>query len=289
MLAIAILAGLSACTSVNSSSVKSHRDAGTKRSYDRPAGDLYDASLLAIHDLQQTEDWKELTITEQDRDRGVIIAERHLDSRVIPGVGMKDAFGIFIDAQPYDRSEVTVVRMSSDQVPGDVGTSVGSFARGEGVLFPAIDAALATIPKKPSAPAPAQVAAAAPPAVGAQSSKSVAPVEHGAPPAGRQAQSQSAPFAGAPAGPGSAGALMDRVYQQLRASGEWRPLVREVGESGAEEIRIGKWARITTDGNRVALHVREAKGAAASSARLALELNQAGFQVDVQEEGAERR
>ncbi|HYC23311.1 MAG TPA: hypothetical protein VEI94_11430 [Candidatus Bathyarchaeia archaeon] len=285
-----ILAGLSACTSINTSSVKSHRDAGTKRSYDRPAGDLYDASLLAIHDLQQTEDWKELTITEQDRDRGVIIAERHLDSRVIPGVGMKDAFGIFIDAQPYDRSEVTVVRMSSDQVPGDVGTSVGSFTRGEGVLFPAIDAALATIPRKPSTEAPAQTAAAAPPAAGVQPSRSVAPVEHGAPPAARQAQPPIAPSAAAAqAGPGSAGALMDRVYQQLRASGEWRPLVREVGESGAEEIRIGKWARITTDGSRVALHVREAKGAAASSARLALELSQAGFQVDVQEEGPEHR
>jgi hypothetical protein len=287
VIATLILAGLSACTAVNKSSVESHRDAGVKRSYDRPAGDLYDASLLAIHDLQQTEDWKELTITEQDRDRGVIIAERHLDSRVIPGVGMKDAFGIFIDAQPYDRSEVTVVRMSSDQIPGDVGTSAGSYARGEGVLFPAIDAALATIPKKPSVPA--QAAAAAPPAA-AQPSRSVAPVGHGAPPAGRQAQLPSPPSTGAaPAGPGSASTLMDSVYQQLRASGEWRPLVREVGESGAEEIRIGKWARITTDGTRVALHVREAKGAAASSARLALELNQAGFQVDVQEEGPERR
>jgi len=299
-----LLVPLAACTSISTSSVKEHRDAGTTRTYDRPPGDLYQASLLALDRLQADPDWKELHITEQDRDRGVIIAERRLESRVIPGVGMGDAFGIFIDAKPHDQSEVTVVSMSSDQVPGSVGTQVASFTRGEGMIFPAIDSALTAIPESPraaSASAATAAGATQAPASGARSEPASAGVS--SPTAATQASSYPHEHASGttgsvaslpPAEPSvargaSSAGPMDQVYEVLRRSGQWRPLVRELGASGHEEIRVGGWARLTATERGITLAVREGKGSAANAAKLALELSQAGFQVQVEEDTAERR
>ena len=75
-------------------------------------------------------------------------------------------------------------------------------------------------------------------------------------------------------------ATIDRVYALLRDGGTWRPLVRESASNGDEEIRVGKWAVLTATGDRVLLRVKS-KDSAVDAARLALDLERAGFVVDV--------
>jgi hypothetical protein len=245
------------CTAVDTSTVKQQRDAGITRSYGRPPADLYRASVAALENLQSTPDWRDLRIVERDPGTGTVIAERDLDSAVIPGLGERDAIGIFVAEAPGGDSDVTVVRMSSDQIPGSVGTTINTARDASGLLFPAIDEALEAIPETPRP----QVAAVAPPAATATS----------APPT-RLAQ--------APATAGAA-TLIDRVYAVLRDGGTWRPLVRELTAAGAEEVRVGRWAVLTDVGGRVQLEIRGKDASPADAARLALDLQRAGFDVDV--------
>jgi hypothetical protein len=269
------------CTTVNATAVKDQRSSGVTRNYARPPADLYQAAVLGLESLREDPNWRDLQITDRDPAKGYVIAERDLDSAVIPGLGERDAIGVFVADDDGD-STVTVVRMSSDQVPGSVGTSINSARDASGLIFPAIDAALATIPEQPRpkvAAAPASVTtspgAAAP----------VAPVT----PAGsaRSAAPEPAPVpglaAGAPAP--SAASTLDRVYATLRAGGTWRPLVREIAADGEDEIRIGSWVSITAEGDRVRMRVKSKDGSPVDAARLALELERAGFRVDVEAAG----
>src|SRR5262249_22924547 len=87
----------------------------------------------------------------------------------------------------------------------------------------------------------------------------------------------------------SGASTIDRLYETLRASGGWRPLVRETRVDGNEEERVGSWATLTDAGDgRVRLKVREGSSAT-DAARLALELSQAGFSVVVESEAPARR
>ena len=90
--------------------------------------------------------------------------------------------------------------------------------------------------------------------------------------------------AAAPAAAPHAETTIDRLYAFLRDRGTWRPLTRQLSTDGSEEIRIGTWAVLTASGDRVALHVKN-KSSAVETARLALELQSAGFAVDVAESG----
>jgi hypothetical protein len=83
--------------------------------------------------------------------------------------------------------------------------------------------------------------------------------------------------------------VLDRAYEVLRSSGSWRPLVREVREDGSEEIRVGSWASLRADGDRLRLILKEGAGSPSDAARLALELSSAGFAVDVETAPRERR
>ncbi|MBY0278858.1 hypothetical protein K2Z84_26275, partial [Candidatus Binatia bacterium] len=134
---------------MTTATVKEQRSAGITREYDRPPGELYHASVVALENLRSDPNWRDLTITEKDPASGTVIAMRDLDSAVIPGLGERDGIGIFVSDAPGGDSAVTVVRMSSDQFPGDAGTKVNTARDASGLLFPAIDAALATIPEGP--------------------------------------------------------------------------------------------------------------------------------------------
>jgi len=253
------------CTTVDTAAVKQQRDAGSTRTYSRPPADLYQASLLAMESIQSTPDWRDLRITERDPASGTVIAERDLDSAVIPGLGERDALGVFVAEAPGGDSAVTVVRMSSDQIPGSVGTSVNSMRDASSLVFPAIDQALAGIPEQPRP----QVAAA----------PASAPGSGSRPPGGAPAAAPPR-FAQAPAAaPGLT--VLDRVYVVLRDGGTWRPLTRELSASGRDEIRVGRWAALSDVGGRVQLELRGKEASPADAARLALDLQRAGFDVDV--------
>lgn len=269
VLALCLVIGLWGCTTVNATAVKNDRDAGITRTYSRPPADLYQAAVLGLESMRSDPNWQDLLITERDPAKGFVIAERDLDSAVIPGLGERDAIGVFVAEAPDGDSAVTVVRMSSDQVPGSVGTSINSARDASGLIFPAIDAALETIPEQPRprvaaapVPVPVPVAAAAPAVAPATGSPAAAPAA------------------------AATGTTIDRVYATLRDGGTWRPLVREIAASGDEEIRIGKWAVITTAGERVVLRVKSKDGSPVDAARLALDLERAGFSVDVAAAGA---
>jgi len=259
-----LLVTLWGCTTVSATAVKNDREAGVTRTYSRSPADLYQASVSGLESLRSDPNWRDLEITERDPAQGTVIAERDLDSAIIPGLGERDAIGVFVKETADGDSQVTVVRMSSDQVPGSAGTTINSARDASGLIFPAIDQALEAIPEQPRSravaaapPAPATVPGA-PPGAGT----TVA-----APPAARTATTASA---------------IDRVYAVLRDGGTWRPLVREIATSGDEEIRVGKWAVLTASGARVLLRVKSKDGSPVDAARLALDLERAGFAVDVE-------
>jgi len=277
LLAVALAAGAWGCTTVNATAVKEQRESGVTRNYARPPAELYQAAVLGLESLRDDPNWRDLEITERDPAKGYVIAERDLDSAVVPGLGERDAIGVFVADDDGD-STVTVVRMSSDQVPGAVGTSINSARDASGLIFPAIDAALETIPEQPRAP---RVAAA--PVTAPASSTAVPESAAPAAPAARQ-PAAIAPAATAPLA--SAGATtLDRVYATLRASGGFRPLVREIGADGEDEIRIGSWVTLTAAADRVQMRVKSKDGSPVDAARLALELERAGFRVDVEAAG----
>jgi hypothetical protein len=253
---------IAGCTTVNTATVKERRDAGISRDYDRPPAELFQASVLALENLRSDPNWRDLRIVEKDPATGTVIAERDLDSAVIPGLGERDAIGIFVaDLQGGD-SRVTVVRLSSDQFPGDAGTTVNTARDASGLLFPAIDDALATVPEGPR---PAVVAA---------------PAAAPAPPAPATAPSSASAAAAAP----RSETALDRAYALLRDGGTWRPLTREVAADGSEQLRVGSFAVLTASGERLTLAVKN-KSSAVDAARLALALQNAGFTVDVVEAG----
>lgn len=280
-IALGLLTAMAACTAVNPTAVKEQREAGVTRPYARPPADLYQAAVLGLEGLRSDPNWRGLEITERDPAQGIVIAERPLDSAVIPGLGERDAIGVFVAPTSDGDSTVTVVRMSSDQVPGSVGTSINSARDASGLVFPAIDAALATIPETPRERV-AVAPTAAPPVV------SAAPVAAAAP-ASSSAALEPAPAAPAfvspsraVAAPAAAASMLDRVYALLRAAGTWRPLVREVAAGGDEEIRVGAWVVLTAAGERVRMSVKSKDGSPVDAARLALELERAGFHVEVE-------
>jgi hypothetical protein len=267
---------------VTTATVKEQRSAGITREYDRPPGELYQASVVALENLRSDPNWRDLTITEKDPASGTVIAMRDLDSAVIPGLGERDGIGIFVSDAPGGDSAVTVVRMSSDQFPGDAGTKVNTARDASSLLFPAIDAALATIPEGPrtrtAATTPVQrtSSTSGPPAAApAQPTSAAAAATSSAPPSG------AAP---SPALTSRSDATLDRLYAFLRDGGTWRPLTRELARDGSEQIRIGTWATLTTAASRVTLHVKS-KSSAVETARLALDLEHAGFAVDVTQGG----
>src|SRR5690606_16575981 len=167
---------------------------------------------------------------------------------------------------------------SSDQFPGDAGTTVNTTRDASGLLFPAIDDALATIPAGPRPTVVAAPAATTPPPPPA--------------PAGASPAVPAATRAGVPAGtyaPAAAAAArtetaLDRAYALLRDGGTWRPLTREVAADGSEQLRVGSFAVLTASGERLTLAVKN-KSSAVDAARLALALQNAGFTVDVVEAG----
>ena len=280
---LAVAAGvalaLTGCTTVNTSTVKERRDAGISRDYDRPPAEVFQASVLALENLRSDPNWRDLEITEKDPATGTVIAERDLDSAVIPGLGERDAIGIFVADLPGGDSRVTVVRLSSDQFPGNAGTTVNTARDASGLLFPAIDGALATIPAGPRP----QVAAAMAPAAPAAAPTAAVPAP--APPA------RSRPVTASPGGtdaPTAATArtenTLDRAYALLRDGGTWRPLTREVEADGREQIRVGSFAVLTASGDRITLAVKN-KSSAVDAAKLAIALQNAGFAVDVTEAG----
>lgn len=272
------LLAVAGCTTVTTATVKEQRSAGITREYDRPPGEVYQASVLALENLRSDPNWRDLTITEKDPATGTVIAMRDLDSAVIPGLGERDGIGIFVSDTPGGDSAVTVVRMSSDQFPGDAGTKVNTARDASSLLFPAIDAALATVPEGPrtrTAAASTSVQGASPASIAPAPTTSVV-----APPA----PAGPASIATAPAAASRADTTLDRLYAFLRDGGTWRPLAREVARDGSEQIRIGTWATLTTTGSRVTLHVKT-KSSAVETARLALDLEHAGFAVDVTQGG----
>lgn len=272
VLAALLTAAVTGCTTVNATAVKSDREAGVTRTYARAPGDLYQASVLGLENLRSDPNWRDLQITERDPATGTVIAERNLDSAVIPGLGERDAIGVFVKETADGDSAVTVVRMSSDQMPGSVGTTINSARDASGLIFPAIDQALETIPEQPRA---RTVAAAAPTAATGSTARTA--------PSSAAAPASAAASTRAPSAPVSSSAsAIDRVYALLRDGGSWRPLVRELTSSGDEEIRVGKWAVLTASGNRVLLRVKSKDGSPVEAARLALELERAGFTVDVE-------
>ena len=248
---------LGGCTAITPETVKARESAGATRHYDRPSPDLYSASVAAVDIVRaQSNYWNRLEIVERDPAKGTLVAEQHLDSAVIPGVGTSDAIGIFVRDVPPGESDVTVVVLGSDQLPGSAGTSASSLPTASSVVFPAIDQALESIPVTPRTaavvPAPSARAARAAPA----------PVV----PAAGQAT------------------VLDRVYDTLRAGGSWRPLIRESRADGTEELRVGSWASLADAGDgRVLVKVRQG-ASATDAARLALELSQAGFAIVVESE-----
>lgn len=287
VIALCLLAGVGGCTAVDATAVKNDRAAGVTRTYARSPADLYQASVLGLESLRSDPNWRDLQITERDPAKGYVIAERDLDSAVIPGLGERDAIGVFVAETPDGDSAVTVVRMSSDQIPGSVGTSVNSARDASGLIFPAIDGALETIPEQPrqrvaAAPAATSVSpttgstTAAPPAQPATTYRAAA----------QPTQPATTYHTAAPAPAAPSASTVDRVYASLREGGTWRPLVREIAASGAEEIRIGTWAVLTTAGDRVLLRVKSKDGSPVDAARLALDLERAGFPVDVEAAGA---
>ena len=267
LLAAACIVAAAGCTTVTTATVKEQRAHGITREFDRPPGEVYQAAVLAMESLRSDPNWRDLEITEKDPATGTVVAVRNLDSAVIPGLGERDGIGMFVADSSAGDSTVTVVRLSSDQFPGSAGTTVNTARDASGLLFPAIDAALATIPEGPRT----RTAAAAPAAPPASSPPP--------PAAGRAA----APVA-VPAATSRAGTTIDRLYALLRDGGTWRPLTRQLATDGSEEIRIGTWAVLTANGDRVSLHVKN-KGSAVDAARLALELQGAGFVVDVADAG----
>jgi hypothetical protein len=275
ILAAACLLAAAGCTTVTTATVKEQRESGITREYDRPPGEVYQAAVVAMESLRSDPNWRNLEVTEKDPATGTVIAMRDLDSAVIPGLGERDGIGIFVADAPAGESSVTVVRLSTDQFPGSAGTKVNTARDASSLLFPAIDAALTTIPEGPrvrtaAAPAPAAPAAAAARTVPVSTTSPVA-------------------------APGNVGSTVpatphtdttiDRLYAFLRDRGTWRPLTRQLSADGSEEIRVGSWAVLTTSGDRVALRVKS-KSSAVETARLALELQNAGFVVDVAESGA---
>lgn len=276
--AVALLLGAAGCTKVTASAVKADRDAGVTRDYARPPGELYQAAVLGLESLRSDPNWRDLEITERDPAQGVVIAERDLDSAVIPGLGERDAIGVFVAEAPGGDSAVTVVRMSSDQFPGSAGTTINTARDASGLIFPAIDQALATIPE---APRTRVAAATPPPATSATGAAAAATTGRAlaAPAAPSAAASAPARVASAPA---HGETTIDRLYATLRDGGTWRPLVRELATDGREEIRIGSWAVLGTTGDRVVLRVKNKSGSAVDAARLALDLERAGFAVDVE-------
>lgn len=274
MLAAAFLAASAGCTTVTTATVKEQRPSGITREYERPPGEVYQAAVLAMENLRSDPNWRNLEITEKDPATGTVIAMRDLDSAVIPGLGERDGIGIFVADAPAGESSVTVVRLSTDQFPGSAGTTVNTARDASGLLFPAIDAALETVPQGPrvrtaaATPPPAAPVAAAPRPAAAASASAPAPVAAAVPAA-------TAPHAETTA---------DRLYAFLRDRGTWRPLTRQLAADGSEEIRVGSWAVLTANGDRVVLHVKN-KGSAVDAARLALELQNAGFAVDVADAG----
>jgi hypothetical protein len=301
----ALLTFLVGCTTVSPNAVKDKRSSGVTRRFDRPAPELYQASVLAMGRIRADHPYYSgLEVVEQDAATGTVIAEQRLDSAVIPGLGEKDAIGIFVAEAPGDESDVTVVALASDQIPGGAGTYVASLNGAEARVFPAIESALETIPESPrtaSAPlaAPAPISAVPPPSAvpaTAGRSSSPEPVHSGgsavgtapAPAAEPSATSQTARLT-PPASSSTVAANVrtsatepiDRAYEVLRTSGRWRPLVRETRADGMEEIRVGTWAKVTESGGRVRVAFRDRAASAADAAQLALELNAAGLQVDV--------
>ena len=281
---------LSACTSVNAAAVKEHESSGVTHRYDRPPDELYEASVAAVPRMRASSSyWNQLEISERDPAKGTVIAEQHNNS-AIPGVGTTDAIGIFVNPSPPYESDVTVVVMGSDQIPGSTGTTIGSFPTAESLVFPAIDESLKSIPEKPRqvAAAPAARPAAAPARHAPSAAPAGAPASAGT---SAPAPAPGEPVRSVPAAPaaGEAGTL-DRLYDALHASGTWRPLVRETRADGAEEIRIGTWATMTDAGDgRVKLRLRDSGVSPAEAARLATWLSQAGFSVDVESEPSSRR
>lgn len=270
------LLGAAACTPVTTASVKEQRPAGITREYDRPPGELYQAAVLALESLRSDPDWRDLEIVEKDPTSGTVIAMRDLDSAVIPGLGERDGIGIFVAEAPGGDSSVTVVRLSSDQFPGAAGTKVNTARDASSLLFPAIDTALASVPEGPRTRT-----AAAPTATAPASGAAVV----AAPAPSRVEPVASPPVAPAATTPSAQASTLDRLYAFLRDGGTWRPLTREVARDGSEQIRIASWATLTTTGSRVALHVKN-KTSAVDAAKLALDLEHAGFPVDVVEASA---
>jgi hypothetical protein len=292
LLALLSLLAVAGCTAVSPEKVKSYESSGVTRRYDRPASDLYTASVAAIDGVRSSSTyWDRLAIVERDPAKGTVIAEQNLDSAVIPGLGTRDAIGIFVKDVPPDESDVTVVVMSSDQIPGSAGTSASSWPTASSAVFPAIDHALESVPATPRT-ATAVAPAAAPRAVTAPPPPPSIPAAPAAAPPPATAPSAIAPTApvAAPAAATSRVATLDRVYDVLRANGTWRPLVRETRVDGTEEIRVGTWASLTDTGDgRVRLTVIGANAPAADAARLALELSQAGFAVTVDADATKHR
>ena len=282
---LAAIVGLSCavagCTAITPEAVKARESSGATRRYDRPATDVYSASVAAIDGVRaESNYWNQLKIVERDPAKGTVIAEQNLDSAVVPGLGTRDAIGIFVKDVPPDSSDVTVVVMGSDQLPGSAATSASSWPTASSLVFPAIDQALESIPETP------RTAAVAAPVAARPSSAAPAPRVAAPPVSGSSAGTAASPPPVVHATTGATSAtVLDRVYDTLRASGSWRPLVRETRVDGSEEIRVGSWAALSeaSDG-RVRLAVRESSAHAADAARLALELSQAGFAVVVESE-----
>lgn len=272
LLAAACVVAATGCTTVSTATVKEQREHGITREYERPPGEVYQAAVLAMESLRSDPNWRDLEITEKDPATGTVIAMRDLDSALIPGLGERDGIGMFVADASGGDSSVTVVRLSSDQFPGSAGTTVNTARDASGLLFPAIDAALATIPAAPRTRTATAAPAPAPAAAPAATARTAAPV--------------TAPVLSAPAASAAprAETTIDRLYTLLRDAGTWRPLTRQLATDGSEEIRVGTWAVLTANGDRVSLRVKN-KGSAVDAARLALELQSAGFVVDVSDAG----
>lgn len=312
--ALALPAALAGCTTVTPAAVKEKRDAGVTRHFDRSPEDVYQASVLAIDRIRVDHpQFSGLEVVEKDPANGTVIAEQRLDSAVVPGLGTKDAVGIFVAGAPNGSSDVTVVALATDQIPGSAGTYVASLNGAEARVFPAIDSVLDTIPDRspvaaPAASSPASAAMAragqvAPSPAAAEPARLEPPRVPASAPAVRSAPPPAAPEAPAelartsPAAPAATEAArtsaravpsaLDRVYDVLHASSAWRPLVREVRADGSEEVRIGRWATLRESEGRIRLAVREGAASPTDAARLALDLERAGFAVDVTSEAAQ--
>jgi hypothetical protein len=204
----------------------------------RPYAEVYRACKVVIEAEQETPEWKELRLRVDDPEAGVLIAERTLEG-IVPGIRVRDLWSFYVARIADDRTQVTYVIESSDQPKASV--SARSWARGNGIIFPAMRQILddTGTPSVATSPTPARVASAS--ATAPPTQPTAAP-----PPAPVVATRGSRTEAASVRAP-----ILDRAYAALHAANDWRETVRERTFAGEHVVLVGEWAQLTAHDERL--------------------------------------